>query len=409
MIEGAAKPDLLLDVTRLIWRKWRGKLPTGIDRVALAYLDHYADRACAVIQRKGLFLLFAPMASKELFDILADAQPVSRRRLTLFFVRHSVGAALRRPKAGTVYLNVGHTGLNDPALAAWLALRNLQAIYLVHDLIPLTHPETCRPGEPARHRQRMLTVLESAAGVIANSQATLDDLAAFAAAEGRFLPPALVAWIAGPPLRLDPAAARTSDRPYFVVLGTIEARKNHLLLLAVWRQLLGRLGPATPRLLIIGHRGWEADTVFAQLDALGPLSGLVEELPSCPDDQMIALIAGAQALLMPSLAEGYGLPVFEALGLGTPVIAANLSVYREVAGDKVVYRAPDDVDGWTAAVETWAAPTEAWRAEKKRIADFAPPTWSEHFNLVDKWLNGLVDDLAPVEQTSRFSIGAEPK
>jgi hypothetical protein len=72
--------DLLLDVTRLVWRVWSGRLPTGIDRVCLAYLDHYAPRSLAVIQRKELRLVLSVRHSDQLFALLRAGGPGFRRR-----------------------------------------------------------------------------------------------------------------------------------------------------------------------------------------------------------------------------------------------------------------------------------------------------------------------------------------
>ena len=157
--------DLLLDVTRLVWRAWRGGKPTGVDRVCLAYLDNYRDRACAVIQRKGVQLVLSRRQSARLFALLGRDR-VTRRQLVALFAGLGPGVLARRIAPGTLYFNVGHTGLNEPTLSRWIARKRLRAVHLIHDLIPITHPEYCRAGEEARHRERMDQVLASAAGVM---------------------------------------------------------------------------------------------------------------------------------------------------------------------------------------------------------------------------------------------------
>ena len=66
-----SKRDVLLDVSRLIWRLWRGRLPTGVDRVCLAYLDHFRSRSRAVVQRRGQYFILDERQSDRLFDLLA--------------------------------------------------------------------------------------------------------------------------------------------------------------------------------------------------------------------------------------------------------------------------------------------------------------------------------------------------
>jgi glycosyltransferase involved in cell wall biosynthesis len=381
-------PALLLDVTRLVWRAWRGRLPTGIDRVCLAYLDAFGFSSRAVVQRKGLRLVFGRKASDKLHALLAKGGPKARQRLVWFFLRHGLANLLRRPGTGSTYLNVGHTGLNDEGLVQWIAARQLKAVYLIHDLIPITHPETCRPGESERHRERMRNALRSASGLIGNSQATLDELALFASREGLAMPPSLVAWIAGHAPRSRPLR-RAAPSPFFIVLGTIEGRKNHGLLLAAWDRLVAEDGTAAPRLVIVGGRGWQADDVVRRLDDLGMLAPFVEERAECTDQELTGLIADATALLMPSRAEGYGLPLIEALALGTPVIAADLPVYREVVGSLPTYRRPDDVDGWVDAIRSFLRDGTEGQRQAERLTRFRAPDWPAHFAKVMPWLHSL--------------------
>lgn len=372
----------LLDVSRLVWRVWRGGLPTGIDRVCQAYIEHFGARSQAVVQRRGFQFVLSRADSDRLFELLLAKEAVRRRLLTL-----GLGASLRTlgnsPRPGSIYLNVGHTGLNEPSLPDWIARHRLRAVYLIHDLIPLTHPQFCRDGEAEKHKLRMNHVLASAAGVIGNSQATLNDLADFAEKQGYSMPQSVVAWLGAEDFPHD-AQARCVARPHFAVVGTIEGRKNHQLLLDVWREIVADQGQDAPLLVIVGQRGWQADKVFEQLDGPGELEGHVLELGACDDDELAGWIAGARALLMPSFAEGFGLPVVEALQLGTPVIATDLPVYREIAGELPVYLDPTDRTAWKSAVESLAR-----SAHRERAPDFRAPTWQDHFTTVEAWLKKL--------------------
>jgi glycosyltransferase involved in cell wall biosynthesis len=382
---------ILLDVTRLIWRRWRGSIPTGVDRVCLAYVQHFRDRAQAVVQRRGVCITLSTHRSRHLFDLVLTGDKDFRRRFAAFVAIAALFGSARRPPKGALYFNVGHTGLDEPSLPGWIARHRLRAIYLVHDLIPLTHPLHCRPGEDRKHELRMRQVLASATGVIGNSQATLDDLARFATSQSLRMPPNISAWLSGRALTPLASATPEEGRPYFLVLGTIEGRKNHQLLLDVWRRLAQRLGSDAPRLVIVGARGWQAEKVLAQLDSLGPLASLVTEISGCPDDQLARLLSGARALLMPSYAEGYGLPVFEALEFGTPVIAADLPVYREVAGDIPNFLSPDDVEGWEQAISDYRADGPVRQRQLQRMKGFRVPDWAYHFAVIDRWLAGLIE------------------
>lgn len=380
--------DLLLDVTRLVWRVWSGRLPTGIDRVCLAYLEHYGPRALAVVQRQELRLVLSAKHSAELFALLRTGGPGFRRRLTTLLAAAALSGKPRQSTRGWTYLNIGHTGLDAPGLADWLRKRQWKPVYLVHDLIPISHPEFCRPGESKRHRQRMRTVLDSAAGVIANSAATRDALLEFARRERRPEPPCEVAWLASPD-EVDATPVPPGNRPTFVMIGTIEGRKNHLLLLHLWERLAKELGPATPKLVLIGQRGWEADEVFALLDRSPRLKGYVRELGRCDDATMLGWLDQARALLMPSFIEGFGIPVIEALQRGVPVIASDLPVFREIAGDIPLYLDPLDGQGWEAAIRAYCGVAPDRARQLAAMPSFRTPTWDDHFAKVDGWLATL--------------------
>lgn len=388
---GGLPGEILLDVTRLIWRRWRGGLPTGVDRVCLAYLEQFESRARAVVQRKGAHLVLKRKSSQQLFRLLLAAPPDFRRRLMLFGVKAAFSLAARKPVAGAIYINVGHTGLDEPSLPDWIAKHRLRAVYLIHDLIPITHPQFCRPGEDRKHLHRMRNVLASGSGIIANSKQTATHIEALAARLRLPAPPTVVAWLSGAALRSSAVLDSPPSRPYFLVLGTIEGRKNHQLLIDAWRRLAARLADGTPKLIIVGARGWQAEELFRQLDSLGPLQAHVEERAHCSDEELSRLMAGARALLMPSVAEGYGLPVFEALELGTPVIAADLPVYREVAGSIPVYLPPDDPVAWEEAVIAYLREGPQRAEQIERMRGFRVPDWRAHFATVEQLLARLVD------------------
>lgn len=375
---------VLFDATRLIWRRWVGREPTGVDRVCLAYLDQFGLRAQAVVNHRRLRTILDRSASAELFEMLRKPPKRFRASLLATAARHwrSFGCSGK----GRLYLNLGHTGLNSPGFVDWLARADVAPVYFVHDLIPISHPQLCRSGESDRHRERMRTVLATAAGVIANSRATLDELDVFAKAQGLAFPPAVAAWLGSPQLRA-PTQPATNAPPIFVTVGTIEARKNHLLLLKIWANLVDRLGVDAPRLLIIGQRGWEAQEVFALLDGGERFRSHVREINGCSDEQLASHLAGARALLFPSFAEGFGLPLVEALGLGVPVIASDLPAFREIGQGVPLLLRPDDVAAWEAAILDFARPeSDARAAQVEKIAEFRLPTWEAHFQAVEAWL-----------------------
>lgn len=362
-------------------------MPTGIDRVCLAYVEHFRGRAEAVVWRGGRNYVLDPRHSDELFDLFLRGSRGFRHAFVKLAAR-AVLTTRRSAQEGQFYLNVGHTGLDDPSLAEWVRRSRIKAIFLIHDLIPIIHPRYCRAGEQVRHVRRMENVLRSAAGIIGNSQATIDDLANFAASSGLTMPPAVRAFIAGAPISAE-VRPKLFDRPHFITVGTIEARKNHVMLLHIWQKLIAKYGSASPLLLIAGQRGWKAQSAIAILDEAADLKGHVLELGTCGDEQLASLVAAARALLMPSFAEGFGLPIIEALQLRTPVIASNLHVFREFADDIPTYVDPLDWRGWENAIVSFTGDAPERKRQLQAMQTYRPPSWPQHFAIVDDWLRTL--------------------
>lgn len=397
---GAAR---CLDLSRLVSRVGRGAF-TGIDRVEAAYLTrllHEPGELFGLVRSSFGFTLFDRAGMEALAARLLGEVPwgppdvISRLFLKQATDRRGVEADLRRlaiartgrrflpqtfaryfPK-GITYINVGHSNLR---VAVFDALRDVEgrAVVMIHDTIPLDHPEWQREGTVESFEQRLHLVARRADLVIHTAQATRALTEAHFGKAGR-VPEGITAHLGIDVPEVDPEALPPEfrqDRDYYLVLGTIEPRKNHALLLDLWEALAQRLPKdQMPRLLILGARGWNNDAVFARLDRL---PGYVRELGALPDGALGAVIQGARALLMPSHVEGFGLPLGEALALGTPVIATDLPVYREVYGNNIIYLDSSDLYSWVEKL-----------AKTDTDQDRAPavvPKWENHFNLVLKSL-----------------------
>lgn len=380
---------LLIDVSRLIWRRWVNRRPTGIDRVCLAYVEHYAPQAQAVVQGPGFRRILDQKTSNLLFSLLVKEQSDFQKRLLAQSIQRAF--SIFPPLGGKQrpYLNVGHTGLDRPQFRNWITRAGVRPVFFIHDLIPITHPEHCREGEEEKHRQRMRTALETGTGIIGNSRATLDQLNEFAAKEDLAQLPQIWSWLGGANLR-PTAQSLPPARPYFVVLGTIEGRKNHLLLLNIWRQLIAELGAEAPQLKIIGQRGWEADQVFAMLDRNRSLQDHIIEINDCTDDALPDHLAHARALLFPSVTEGYGLPLIEALAQAVPVIASNIPIFREISGGIPDYLDPHDGLGWKELINDYCSSDSSKRRNQLlRMSGYRVQDWQTHFDMVDRWLEKL--------------------
>jgi glycosyltransferase involved in cell wall biosynthesis len=412
------------DVTRLL-RRYAVPSPNGIDRVDLAYARHFLTRAglsSAGVYMHGLqpALLHAGVVAALLSEIEANwragaADTLSGDQAVKNFLRgrlpaiaENVGyrapsatpskrlAALRllRPSglhralfaripAGAAFVHSTHYPHDH--LFRWLKRRpDVKPVFFIHDLLPLQFPEYFAPGHIAEHRRAMEIFARHGAAAIVNTHVVGQQVERFLAARGRAEVPILVK-----PMPPDPifAASRDpgpelSDIPYFVVCGTIEPRKNHLLLLHVWRQLTRQWGERTPKLVVIGRRGWENENVVDLLDRSHEIRRNVIEINGMPTAGVARLMAGARALLMPSFGEGYGLPIVEARAAGAPVIAADIPVFREIAPE-ATFRSPLDGIGWFEAIKSHADRPRAMQHIER------PGSLSDYFDSVEAFIQSL--------------------
>jgi glycosyltransferase involved in cell wall biosynthesis len=309
----------------------------------------------------------------------------------MLWVKALLRPALRSRVGATghpFYLLMSHRHLHRPdRLQRAVAASQARLVTFVHDLIPIEYPEYGRPQQAELHVRRIKTVASMAEAVVVNSGATAQALRPFLAEAGR-APPILVA-----PLGVQPSSAgqdRTIAGPYFVYLSTIEPRKNHLMLLHVWRRLAEMLGDATPHLILVGRRGWENENIIDMLERSVAIRQHVTEWTDVTDAKIDALLHHSRALLFPSFAEGFGLPVAEALAAGVPVICSDLPALRETGGDVPDYLDPLDGIGWLEAVLHYAADDAPARdAQIARMAGWTPPNWPDHIRAVVDFLAAL--------------------
>lgn len=139
---------------------------------------------------------------------------------------------------------------------------------------------------------------------------------------------------------------------YFAAVGTLEPRKNLHTALAAHLRLPQAMRRAMP-LALIGGNGWFTDTLSAALSA-SLADGSVRRLGYVSDDDLPALTAGARAIVYPSIYEGFGLPVVEAMASGVPALCSTAPALREVAGSAALFCGPTDVEGFTCAMRELA-------------------------------------------------------
>jgi glycosyltransferase involved in cell wall biosynthesis len=303
----------------------------------------------------------------------------------------ALAAQMRHGGKTPVYLLVSHHHLEQRAAIERLKTKTGgRFVCLIHDLIPIRFPEYAKPGQNTAHLRRIETAVALADAVIVNSAITRDTLLPHLDRTGRRTPVVVAPFGTDLP-DLPEESATPPERPYFVYVSTIEARKNHLLLLNLWRDMAATLGPEAPLLVLIGARGWESENVFDMLDRCPGVRDLVIEHSALPDAEMARLLRGARAVLLPSFAEGFGFPLIEGMALGTPALCSDIPALRENGGDVPEYLHPLDGFGWRQALLDYAAPQSPRRtAQLERLKHWRPASWADHFAAVDALIDEAV-------------------
>lgn len=269
---------------------------------------------------------------------------------------------------------------------------------MVHDLISF------QPGGTAQRRARLIEratlrrAADHAAAIITNSQQTADDLATWRprladkttpiplAAGGRFR----ADW----PDRTLTDLKRRYDLPdrFVLFVGTLEPRKNVVRLIDAFLALLAERQRDCP-LVLAGKWGWQSEPIGRSVTEAG---AAVHHLDFVPEEDLAPLYAAATVFCYPSLYEGFGLPVLEALQSGTPVITSAGSALAEVGGDAVRYVDPRDTEELTEALRSLLGDaTERRRLSEAGITQAARFSWDRTVMATAEVLRSVAATVSP--------------
>lgn len=292
------------------------------------------------------------------------------------------------------------TGAPDPLWHAWTAVRagrecdvffstnsyltvwglTVPSAVLIHDLIAFIPSARAQTRSARIERATAGPAVRRAARLVCNSKSTETDLLRFfPRAEGKtaVVPFAASRRFHDPPsgAQLETIAGRYGVVPGRFVLasGTLEPRKNLVRLIGAHSQLPGDTRGAYP-LLIVGPSGWEEDEIIRLAASASDvrLAGFV------PDADLAGLYAACTLFCYPSLYEGFGLPVLEAMAAGAPVVTSSVSSLPEVGGDAVAYIDPRDEKTIRSALERLlGAPAERAELSARARARAATFSWED--------------------------------
>lgn len=231
----------------------------------------------------------------------------------------------------------------------------LPFVSVVHDLTVWTHPEWHRARtiigfaplweKTAERAARFLCVSDAAARELVSAY---PEAAARVRVVSNGVDPAFVPALAEPALE-ETRRRYAGGKRYILYLGTLEPRKNVETLVAACDLLWSRR-PAAPDLVLAGGTGWKTHGLEERI-ARSPFRGRIHGTGYAGRDVARALCQAAEVFVYPSLAEGFGLPVLEAMACGIPVVVSTAEALREVAADAALYAEPRDAGGLSRQIE----------------------------------------------------------
>lgn len=263
------------------------------------------------------------------------------------------------------------------------AASHANLIILLHDLIPITNPEFT--GHDFREEYvEMLSFPAHFIVTTAHSRSELEQVRREANAGSLRTCSSIVPLADEFPGSVRNARPHTaSDRlasligqDFVLCVGTIEVRKNHLMLLSVWNELAVELGDRLPQLVIAGRRGWKADAALAKLDETHSFPNRIIFIEAPTDNELRWLYSSCVFTVFPSFFEGWGLPIGESFWFGKPCAASKTSSIPAVGRDLCAYFSPYDPWDMKDAIRT-LFDIDAHRSFQTKIESAPLRTWSE--------------------------------
>ena len=333
---------LFVDVSELVTRDWQ----SGIQRVVKSVL-------LELLRNPPPDVLVEPVYGQMDEDGLVYR---SARRFTSEFLGHPDDQwddEVIEPTNGDIFLGLDLAPILVPRMALdgtyarWRA-RGTRIHFVVYDLLPVLRPEFFAPGAAEQFSDWLNAVAGSADGIMCISQSVADEFTSYLHSSSCTHKDNLqVSWFhlgsdiavsdAGENglLQTELAQFGLTDKPFVVMVGTIEPRKGHLEILnaidSLWRQ-----GQNTS-LVIVGRKGWLADDLIAEIESHDLLGKQLFWFSDVDDVTLEHFYRQADGLIAGSYAEGYGLPLIEAAKRALPIFARNIPVFREVAGPYATY------------------------------------------------------------------------
>jgi glycosyltransferase involved in cell wall biosynthesis len=272
---------------------------------------------------------------------------------------------------------------NGPTCRRLRERLGFRSVHIIYDLIPVKFPQLFRTGFADMIDGWLYETFQSADLLLTISRHTRRDVLEHCARRRLTAPPIEVVRLGeliSPGGAADTPPANDSfdtSQPFVLSVGTLEIRKNHLLLYHVWRRLLEQHGPTIPRLVLVGSLGWLTAEVLHQIRQDPLTREHIVVITHCDDEQLRSLYQHCLFTMYPSHYEGWGLPIAESLALGKYCIASNTSSMPEIGGDLVGMHDPCDVLGCLRLVTEALDPDFRAAREERIRRHYRRTSWDE--------------------------------
>jgi glycosyltransferase involved in cell wall biosynthesis len=379
------RAPITIDVSHIMG--WRGNL-TGIERVEFNIINHYFNNTDANFIRwdSGVLRFVSVDRTVVRSQILSRTSEEEQSRsqpknTTVRRIKYKLTGRLRTSgisiKGHTLVVLVGLWDSQDYIDGLIALSRENELVHVVYDMIPLVVKGYVVDFMPPIFENYFYNVLPVCKGVMAISRSSANDT--FNILKKRNL---VVPKIYSFTLGDDIVRAKKDIKPsgingdFMLSVGTVEARKNHLLLYYAYKSLLQQ-GVDLPLLVIVGRKGWLTKDLCYILEHDDDVRGKIVVKETITDAELSWLYKNCLFTIFPSFYEGWGLPIAESLSFGKVTLSSNTSSLTEVGLDMADYFSPFSTDELKLLISTYLDKTKRSSREKSIAVSYKPKNWKD--------------------------------
>ena len=419
------RPTVHMDLSDLVAFMSRHSKVSGIQRVQVGMMLGLMDvaertydlRFCA----RHEFSKFVDVEAARLRALLAPAASSDENTLVqwqeLLKATFSPSAEKTAFRPGDVLLTIGAPWsiANHAEAIRALKLEGVFYFQLLHDIVPITMPEVVDANSIPSFVSSVASLVTQADRIFVYSQFSRKELETAALGAGATLPPCDVIGLGNSLTNIREGDSASSDAgtmeslshwgihgEFVLCIGTIEPRKNHVLLYNVWRRLLKEHRASTPELVLVGRIGWYMEGFIRSLQATEFLDHKVVIVENASDQLLQTLYKSCLFTVFPSLYEGWGLPIVESFANGKVCVCSSAAAMPEAGQDLAVYIDPENASGAFEIISDLIFDRALLREKEGKVQrQFRPTLWASAAEQFSGRIDAAIRLLCPGESAAR--------